>query len=58
MEHKQAHSKTDLQQNYVRDSLMRAFKELKEAKINGRTLQNVDDFISEMNLPNARDLFK
>lgn len=37
------------QQAYVKESLARAFNEVKEAELKGRKLQNVDDFIKELN---------
>ena len=36
------------QKTYVKDSLTRAIREMKVAKIEGRKLQSVDDFINEM----------
>lgn len=36
------------QKVYVKDSLTRAISEMKVAKIEGRKLQSVDDFINEM----------
>ena len=36
------------QKAYVKDSLTRAIREMKVAKIEGRKLQSVDDFINEM----------
>ena len=36
------------QKAYVKDSLTRAISEMKVAKIEGRKLQSVDDFINEM----------
>lgn len=41
-------SKTQKQQAYVKDSLSRAFKEVKTAKLEGRKLQSVDDFLKEL----------
>lgn len=41
-------SKTQQQQAYVKDSLSRAFNEVKEAKLEGRKLQSVDDFLKEL----------
>ena len=43
-----ASSKTESQQVYVKDSLTRAMKEVKIAKLEGRRLQTIDDFIKEM----------
>lgn len=36
------------QQTYVKDSLTRAFQEIKNAKSEGRELQSVDDFLKEL----------
>ena len=36
------------QKAYVKDCLTKAIRELKGAKIEGRKLQSVDDFINEM----------
>ncbi len=36
------------QEKYVRDSLERAFKELKEAQAGKRKLQDTDEFIKEL----------
>jgi len=36
------------QQAYVKDSLTRAFQEIKNAKSEGRELQGVDDFLKEL----------
>ena len=36
------------QKAYVKYSLTRAIREMKVAKIEGRKLQSVDDFINEM----------
>lgn len=41
-------SNTQKQQAYVKDSLSRAFNEIKTAKIEGRKLQSVDDFLKEL----------
>lgn len=41
-------SKTESQQAYVKDSLTRAIQEVKIAKLEGRRLQTIDDFIKEM----------
>ena len=38
----------DKQKAYVKNSLTRAIREMKVAKIEGRQLQSVDDFINEM----------
>lgn len=41
-------SKTQRQEEYVRESLTRAFDEIKLAKSEGRKLQSVDDFLNEL----------
>lgn len=41
-------SKTQRQQAYVKDSLTRAFNELKLAKLEGKELQSADDFLKEL----------
>lgn len=41
-------SKTQKQEEYVRESLTRAFDEIKLAKSEGRELQSVDDFLNEL----------
>ena len=41
-------SKTQQQQAYVKESLARAFNEVKEAELEGRKLQSVDDFLKEL----------
>ena len=41
-------SKTQRQQAYVKDSLTRAFNELKLAKLGGKELQSADDFFKEL----------
>lgn len=41
-------SKTQRQQAYVKDSLTRAFNELKLAKLGGEELQSADDFLKEL----------
>lgn len=41
-------SKTQQQQAYVKESLARAFNEVKEAESEGRKLQSVDDFLKEL----------
>lgn len=41
-------SKTQQQQTYVKESLTRAFNEVKEAESEGRKLQSVDDFLKEL----------
>lgn len=44
------------QKAYVKDSLTRAIREMKVAKIEGRKLQSVDDFINEISDKNALSL--
>lgn len=41
-------SKTQKQQAYVRESLTRAFNEVKMAELEGKKLQDVDDFLKEL----------
>ena len=41
-------NKREAQERYVRESLTRAFDELKEAKMSGRKLQSADDLLNEM----------
>ena len=41
-------SKTEKQQAYVKDTLTRAMKEVKLSKLEGKELQDIDDFIKEM----------
>lgn len=41
-------SKTQQQQAYVKDSLTKAFNEVKTANLQGKKLQNVDDFLKEL----------
>lgn len=41
-------NKREAQERYVRESLTRAFDELKEAKMSGRKLQSADDLLKEM----------
>ena len=36
------------QQAYVKESLERAFQEVKKAKLEGKPLQDVDDFLKEL----------
>lgn len=38
----------DTQKAYVKESLSRVLQEVKLAKLQGKKLQNVDDFIREM----------
>ena len=38
----------EAQESYVKDSLTRAIREVRLAKLEGKTLQSVDDFIKEM----------
>lgn len=41
-------SKTQQQQTYVKESLTRALNEVKEAELEGKKLQSVDDFLKEL----------
>lgn len=41
-------SKTQKQKTYVKDSLTRAFNEIKMAKLENKELQSVDDFLREL----------
>ena len=41
-------SKTGKQQAYVQKTLTKAMQEVKLAKLEGKELQNIDDFINEM----------
>lgn len=41
-------SKTEKQQAYVQKTLTKAVQEVKLAKLEGKELQNIDDFINEM----------
>lgn len=41
-------SKAQQQQAYVKDSLTKAFNEVKTANLQGKKLQNVDDFLKEL----------
>lgn len=41
-------TKTEKQQAYVKESLTRALQEVKLAKLEGRKLQSVDDFLKEL----------
>ena len=41
-------SKTQKQQRYVKESLGKAFQEVKMAKMEGKPLQDVDDFLKEL----------
>ena len=41
-------TKTLMQQAYVKESLTRALQEVKLAKLEGRKLQSVDDFLKEL----------
>lgn len=40
--------KTEKQQAYVQKTLTKAMQEVKLAKLEGKELQNIDDFINEM----------
>ncbi|MBP5375810.1 MAG: hypothetical protein J6Y38_05700 [Bacteroidaceae bacterium] len=44
----EANKKTLRQQAYVKESLERAFDEMKQARREGRQLQSADDFIKEL----------
>ena len=44
----EANKKTLRQQTYVKESLERAFDEMKQARREGRQLQSADDFIKEL----------
>ena len=44
----QTNSDEEAQQTYVKDSLTRAIREVRLAKLEGKTLQSADDFIKEM----------
>lgn len=41
-------SKVQQQQAYVKESLTQAFNEVKEAELKGKKLQDVDDFLKEL----------
>lgn len=41
-------TKTQRQQAYVKESLIRALQEVKLAKLEGRKLQSIDDFLKEL----------
>lgn len=41
-------TKTQKQQAYVKESLTRALQEVKLAKLEGRELQSIDDFLKEL----------
>ena len=41
-------TKTQKQQAYVKESLTRALQEVKLAKMEGRKLQSIDDFLKEL----------
>ena len=41
-------TKTQMQQAYVKESLTRALQEVNLAKLEGRKLQSVDDFLKEL----------
>lgn len=42
-------SKAQQQQLYVKESLSRAFNEVKSANLEGKKMQDVDDFLNELN---------
>ncbi len=41
-------TKTQKQQAYVKESLTRALQEVRLAKVEGRKLQSIDDFLKEL----------
>lgn len=41
-------TKTERQQAYVKESLTRALQEVRVAKLEGRKLQSIDDFLKEL----------
>ena len=41
-------TKTQMQQAYVKESLTRALQEVNLAKLEGRKLQSIDDFLKEL----------
>lgn len=43
-------SKAQQQQLYVKESLSRAFNEVKAANLEGKKMQDVDDFLNELNV--------
>ena len=45
-------TKTEKQQAYVKESLTRALQEVKLAKLEGRKLQSIDDFLKELDEEN------
>ena len=49
----ESNKKTLCQQAYVKESLERAFDEMKRARREGRKLQNADDFIKELEAEEA-----
>jgi hypothetical protein len=53
IEQKADDTKTARQKAYVKESLTRALKEVKEAKREGRKLQTVDEFIKELRMEEA-----
>ena len=48
-----SNSKTLAQQKFVKESLSRAFSELKEAQRTGKKLQSADDFLNELEMEEA-----
>ena len=48
-----SNKKTLRQQAYVKESLERAFDEMKQARREGRKLQSADDFIKELEAEEA-----
>jgi hypothetical protein len=49
----ESNKKTLRQQAYVKESLERAFDEMKQARREGRKLQSADDFIKELEAEGA-----
>ena len=49
----ESNKKTLRQQAYVKESLERAFDEMKQARREGRKLQSADDFIKELEAEEA-----
>lgn len=49
----ESNKKTLRQQTYVKESLERAFDEMKQARREGRKLQSADDFIKELEAEEA-----
>ena len=51
----ESNKKTLCQQAYVKESLERAFDEMKQARREGRKLQSADDFINELEMARLAD---